>query len=134
MKLAAQIAQASEGRFVIEDWHNFGADYEKTLLAWRDNFLGAWPSLQQRYGERFRRMWEFYLAYNLFRMAAILHGIAQRAAEGTAAAADATAPRLHGKPIDCVSRSAATGPRPRCTPCAGGGSGCRTRASRSIER
>lgn len=31
----------------------------------------------------------FYMAYNLFRIAAILHGIAQRAAEGTAAAADA---------------------------------------------
>ena len=33
--------------------------------------------------------WDFYIAYNLFRMAAILHGIAQRAAEGSAAAADA---------------------------------------------
>lgn len=33
--------------------------------------------------------WEFYLAYNLFRMAAILHGIAQRAADGNAAADDA---------------------------------------------
>jgi len=58
---AAQIAQYSEGLFVIEDWHNFGADYEKTLLAWRDNFELAWPTLQARYGERFRRMWEFYL-------------------------------------------------------------------------
>jgi acyl-CoA dehydrogenase len=35
------------------------------------------------------RHWDFYLAYNLFRMAAILHGIGQRAADGTAAAADA---------------------------------------------
>lgn len=33
--------------------------------------------------------WDFYLAYNLFRMAAILHGIAQRAADGNAAADDA---------------------------------------------
>ena len=33
--------------------------------------------------------WQFYMAYNLFRIAAILHGIAQRAADGTAAAADA---------------------------------------------
>lgn len=33
--------------------------------------------------------WEFYMTYNLFRMAAILHGIAQRAADGTAAAVDA---------------------------------------------
>jgi acyl-CoA dehydrogenase len=33
--------------------------------------------------------WDFYMAYNLFRMAAILHGIAQRATDGTAAAPDA---------------------------------------------
>jgi len=33
--------------------------------------------------------WDFLLAYNLFRMAAILHGIAQRAADGNATATDA---------------------------------------------
>lgn len=33
--------------------------------------------------------WDFYIAYNLFRMSAILHGIAQRAVDGNAAAADA---------------------------------------------
>ena len=33
--------------------------------------------------------WDFYMAYNLFRIAAILHGIAQRAQDGTAAARDA---------------------------------------------
>nr|WP_319016813.1 phosphotransferase [Diaphorobacter aerolatus] len=47
----------------------------------------------QWYGEATGRdaagHWDFYIAYNLFRMAAILHGIAQRAAEGTAAAEDA---------------------------------------------
>jgi cyclopropane-fatty-acyl-phospholipid synthase len=60
---AAQIATAIEGRFVIEDWHNFGADYERTLLAWRDNIEVAWPSLDaDRYDERFRRMWRYYLA------------------------------------------------------------------------
>ena len=59
---AAQIARASEERFVIEDWHNFGADYDKTLLAWRANFNAAWPQLREKYGERFRRMWVFYLA------------------------------------------------------------------------
>lgn len=40
-------------------------------------------------GREIRAQWEFYMAYNLFRMAAILHGIAQRAADGTAAASDA---------------------------------------------
>ena len=43
--------------------------------------------------------WEFYLAYNLFRMAAILHGIGQRAAEGTAAAADATSTGAKAGPL-----------------------------------
>ena len=40
-------------------------------------------------GRRPDEHWDFYLAYNLFRMAAILHGITQRATEGTAVAADA---------------------------------------------
>jgi cyclopropane-fatty-acyl-phospholipid synthase len=25
---------AKEGLFVLEDWHNFGPDYDRTLLAW----------------------------------------------------------------------------------------------------
>jgi cyclopropane-fatty-acyl-phospholipid synthase len=58
---AAQIAAASEGLFVIEDWHNFGADYDPTLLAWHDNFERAWPQLAARYGEPFHRMWRYYL-------------------------------------------------------------------------
>ncbi|WP_147651237.1 cyclopropane fatty acyl phospholipid synthase [Vulcaniibacterium gelatinicum] len=59
---AAQIAAAVEGRFVIEDWHNFGADYDRTLQAWRANVEAAWQRLPPRYDERFRRMWRFYLA------------------------------------------------------------------------
>ena len=58
----AQIGQALEGLFVMEDWHNFGADYDRTLMAWRDNFDAAWPALSQRYDERFRRMWRYYLS------------------------------------------------------------------------
>jgi cyclopropane-fatty-acyl-phospholipid synthase len=59
---AAQIGSASEGLFVIEDWHNFGADYDRTLMAWRRNFEMAWPRLREKYGERFYRMWRFYLS------------------------------------------------------------------------
>ncbi len=58
---AEQIAAARENLFVIEDWHNFGADYDRTLMAWRANFDAAWPRLKDRYDERFRRMWRFYL-------------------------------------------------------------------------
>ena len=61
----AQIARALEGEFVIEDWHNFGADYDLTLQAWRANIETAWNRLNPRYDERFRRMWRFYLAASM---------------------------------------------------------------------
>jgi cyclopropane-fatty-acyl-phospholipid synthase len=57
-----QIGAAIEPRFVLEDWHAFGRDYERTLLAWWDNFERAWPALDQgRYDQRFYRMWRYYL-------------------------------------------------------------------------
>jgi cyclopropane-fatty-acyl-phospholipid synthase len=59
---ASQVTKALESLFVIEDWHNFGADYDRTLMAWIANFDAAWPQLSQTYDERFRRMWHFYLA------------------------------------------------------------------------
>lgn len=61
---AAQLARALEGRFVIEDWHNFGADYDRTLQAWRANVERAWARLEG-YDERFRRLWRFYLASSM---------------------------------------------------------------------
>ncbi|MBS1250529.1 MAG: Cyclopropane-fatty-acyl-phospholipid synthase [Chloroflexi bacterium] len=57
----AQLGAAMEGLFVMEDWHNFGPDYGKTLLAWHANFEEAWPELKSDYDERFRRMWRYYL-------------------------------------------------------------------------
>jgi len=55
-----EIGAAAEGSFVIEDWHNFGPDYDLTLMAWRENFERAWSRLKG-YDERFRRMWNYYL-------------------------------------------------------------------------
>lgn len=57
----AQLAKAMEGLFIVEDWHNFGPDYDKTLMAWYDNFENHWPSLKDKYDERFHRMWRYYL-------------------------------------------------------------------------
>ncbi len=57
----AQVGKAMEGLFVMEDWHNFGEHYDKTLMAWNDNLEKAWPELKKQYSERFRRMWHFYL-------------------------------------------------------------------------
>ncbi|MFH0958957.1 MAG: class I SAM-dependent methyltransferase, partial [Pseudomonadota bacterium] len=56
-----QIARSVEGLFVIEDLHNLGPHYDKTLMAWNSNFQDAWPELSKRYDTRFKRMWEYYL-------------------------------------------------------------------------
>jgi cyclopropane-fatty-acyl-phospholipid synthase len=56
-----QIADSVEDLFVIEDVHNFGADYDRTLMAWNERFQAAWPELSKDYDERFKRMWEYYL-------------------------------------------------------------------------
>ncbi|AYL63022.1 cyclopropane fatty acyl phospholipid synthase [Citrobacter youngae] len=57
----SHIAEASESRFVMEDWHNFGSDYDKTLMAWHARFNQAWPELSSRYSATFRRMFNYYL-------------------------------------------------------------------------
>ena len=59
---AEQVTEALRDLFVVEDWHNFGADYDRTLQAWLANFTAAWPKLASAYDERFRRMWTYYLA------------------------------------------------------------------------
>ncbi|MFM0741344.1 cyclopropane fatty acyl phospholipid synthase [Paraburkholderia xenovorans] len=56
-----EIADAADGLFVVEDLHNFGADYDRTLMAWHDNFEKAWPRFASRLGPRFYRMWRYYL-------------------------------------------------------------------------
>jgi cyclopropane-fatty-acyl-phospholipid synthase len=57
----AQIGTSIEGLFVMEDWHNFSADYDKTLMAWWANFDRAWPELKEHYADPFYRMWKYYL-------------------------------------------------------------------------
>jgi len=56
-----QIGGAIENLFVMEDWHSFGAYYDKTLMAWFDNFESNWDQIKSNYDERFYRMWKYYL-------------------------------------------------------------------------
>jgi len=58
---AKQITSAAEGLFVIEDWHSFGQYYDKTLMAWHNNFVKNWAKIKDKYDERFYRMWIYYL-------------------------------------------------------------------------
>ena len=57
---AKQIAEATESLFVLEDWHNIGANYDPTLMAWHANLEPRWDEIPN-YDERFRRMWRYYL-------------------------------------------------------------------------
>jgi len=55
------IGKAIENLFVMEDWHNFGVDYDRTLMAWHHNFQANWPNIKADFNERFYRMWNYYL-------------------------------------------------------------------------
>ncbi|MCK5449494.1 cyclopropane fatty acyl phospholipid synthase [Candidatus Pacearchaeota archaeon] len=56
-----QIGDVIEKNFVLEDWHNFGTDYDKTLMAWNNNFNKNWKNLKKDYDEKFKRIWNYYL-------------------------------------------------------------------------
>ncbi|EAS66080.1 cyclopropane fatty acyl phospholipid synthase [Photobacterium angustum] len=57
----AQLSSALEGKMNIEDVHNFGPDYDLTLMAWCENFERNWHKISDQYNERFYRMWRYYL-------------------------------------------------------------------------
>jgi cyclopropane-fatty-acyl-phospholipid synthase len=56
-----QVGKASENLLVMEDWHNIGTHYDRTLTSWFANFDQNWPGLQDKYGDTFYRMWKYYL-------------------------------------------------------------------------
>ncbi|MEQ0464391.1 cyclopropane fatty acyl phospholipid synthase [Klebsiella sp. JB_Kp018] len=56
-----EIVACTENRFIMEDWHNFGADYDLTLMEWDKKFLSAWPQNKKDYDKKFLRMFHYYL-------------------------------------------------------------------------
>ncbi len=58
---ATQFCRGFESHFLLEDWENFGKDYDLTLMAWWHNFDAAWPELQQDIHHDFYRFWRYYL-------------------------------------------------------------------------
>ena len=58
---AALITRAMEGLFLLQDWENWAPDYDRTIMAWFENFQRQWGDLEPRYGARFYRMWKYYL-------------------------------------------------------------------------
>lgn len=45
----------------IDSWERISGDYDRTLLAWYERFEQGWNTISDRYSERFRRCWQFYL-------------------------------------------------------------------------
>ncbi len=56
-----QIGAASEGLFAMQELHDWAHSYERTLVTWFDNFHANWLKFRPRYGDRFYRMWKYYL-------------------------------------------------------------------------
>ncbi|MEM9204778.1 MAG: cyclopropane-fatty-acyl-phospholipid synthase family protein [Pseudomonadota bacterium] len=55
---------ASKSGLALSDEKIFGLDYARTLAEWRDRFFAAWPEIKPLgFDDRFKRLWEFYLAY-----------------------------------------------------------------------
>jgi cyclopropane-fatty-acyl-phospholipid synthase len=57
----AQLSKSSEDLFVMEDLQNFGPDYDRTLMAWYDNFIKNRDKIKSQISERFFRMWKYFL-------------------------------------------------------------------------
>jgi len=55
------ISMATDNEFIMEDLHSFGPDYDKTAMAWFENFEAGWKHLREKYSEEFYRMWKYYL-------------------------------------------------------------------------
>lgn len=49
---------------VMEELHDIGLDYARTLADWRNQFNQAWPELKTLgFDEQFKRLWLYYFAY-----------------------------------------------------------------------
>jgi cyclopropane-fatty-acyl-phospholipid synthase len=62
----SHLSDAAEGKFVVEDWENYGHYYVPTLQAWYDRFNANWDRIRalptrRPFDERFRRLWNYYL-------------------------------------------------------------------------
>jgi cyclopropane-fatty-acyl-phospholipid synthase len=61
---AALRAQIERAGLALRSVEHFGQSYAETLGEWQRRFQANWPTLRaQGFDDRFRRKWEYYLAY-----------------------------------------------------------------------
>ena len=58
---SGQICDSAENLLIAEDLHNFGSDYDRTLMAWHRNFEHNWDKFAEKFDQQFYRMWRYYL-------------------------------------------------------------------------
>lgn len=58
---AKQLMDAAQDVLLMEDWHSFPQDYDRTFLCWYENLSAAWEQFRGRHDERFFRMWRYFL-------------------------------------------------------------------------
>jgi cyclopropane-fatty-acyl-phospholipid synthase len=57
-------AHAAAAGLILRSEEMFGASYARTLGEWRQRFQASWTDVKAMgFDQRFRRMWEYYLAY-----------------------------------------------------------------------
>lgn len=66
LPMRREIRKSSRNLFEIKDWHEFGRDYDLTLMCWYNQFITAWNRrLENKYRHlidgQFYRMWKYYL-------------------------------------------------------------------------
>jgi aminoglycoside phosphotransferase (APT) family kinase protein len=77
-----------------------GADFAALGIPTEAEYVAAYC---RRTGRASIPNWEFYLIFNMFRIAAILHGVLSRAQQGNAASADAIAMGSRARPVADVA-------------------------------
>jgi cyclopropane-fatty-acyl-phospholipid synthase len=75
---------ARSGGLELRHAEDFGRDYARTLSAWRENVEKHRAWVVARYGERFHRLWSFYLSYCEAGFSEGYLGVAQAAFEKAA--------------------------------------------------
>ncbi|HTQ08145.1 MAG TPA: cyclopropane-fatty-acyl-phospholipid synthase family protein [Polyangiaceae bacterium] len=56
-------AAARRSELDLVELADYGAHYARTLAAWRQNLAPHRGFVRERFGQRFERLWDFYLAY-----------------------------------------------------------------------
>jgi cyclopropane-fatty-acyl-phospholipid synthase len=104
-----QIGISIENLFVMEDWHNFSTDYDKTLMAWFENFDLNWEKLKSKYSDRFYRMWKYYLLVSAGSFRARHFQLWQKSVSSCSATTPMAVARVSISSINCKRFSCRTG-------------------------